>query len=85
MEQFKVLVVTSVSGVTSWSSPPSVSISSQVLEFGSEDDAEYAIWKMHQSVSGGGGESKQNGLLTITNIRATGLYKITKKQPWHPK
>jgi hypothetical protein len=82
---FKVLVVTSVTAVTSWTQSPSSSTSSQVLEFGTEDEAEYAIWKLHQSVSNGNGESKQGGVILVTSIRATGLYKITKPQPWHPK
>ena len=83
---YKVLVTVSVIVTMTRSVAPSNSLTSQVLEFGSEDEAEWAIWTLHNNNSNGRGHiGPKCGEQTSTSVMAQRLYKITKEQPWHPK
>lgn len=84
---YKVLVTVSVIVTMTGTVSPSNSLTSQVLEFGSEDEAEYAIWTLHNNNSNmrGNHVGPGRGEQTSTSVMAQRLYRITKEQPWHPK
>ncbi len=84
---YKVLVTVSVIVAMTRSAAPSNALTSQVIEFGSEDEAEWAIFSLHNSNTAGRGDHSGPGYgeHSRTSIMAQRLYKITKEQPWHPK
>ena len=72
---FKILVVASVNTRTTLSASPASAITSQVVEFGTEAEAEFALQQINNKVSDQNTSRSREGMMMVNSVIAQRLYK----------